>query len=188
MNTPWELLAKYFAKEANEAEKAEVEKWSHSHHDNTLLLEKLNFLFKKNPQSFTSDFKKFKDQDWETLYHKTIAADAKKVIWPMVWKLAASISFIIMALTSIILFNKRTPLLEVVTTNHTKEVWLPDSSYVLLNKNSKLTVAADYLKSSRKVNLLGEAFFKVKSNPECPFSVSSFEVSTTVLGTQFNVS
>jgi ferric-dicitrate binding protein FerR (iron transport regulator) len=188
MNTPWELLAKYLTNEATEAERAEVEKWSQSREDNSLLLEKLNFLFKKNPQSFKADFKKFKDQDWETLYHKTIASGTKKVTWPTVWKLAAAISFIIVALTSILFFTRREPLLEVATTDYTREVWLPDSSYVLLNKNSKLTVASDYLSDNRKVSLIGEGFFKVKSNPESPFSVSSYKVSTTVLGTQFNVS
>lgn len=187
MNTPWELLAKYFTKEANEAEKTEVKKWSQSHEDNSLLLEKLNLLFKKNPKSFTPDFNEFKDQDWEKLYRKTIATDSKTVLWPMAWKLAASISFIIVALTSILLFTKPQPPLEVATTDYTKKVWLPDSSYVLLNKNSKLIVASDYLESNRKVSLIGEAFFKVKSNPESPFSVSSFDVSTTVLGTEFNV-
>lgn len=188
MNTPWELLAKYFTNEATEVERAEVEKWSQSREDNTLLLEKLNFLFKKNPKSITPDFKQFKDQDWEKLYHKTLAADSKRVTWPMVWKLAAAISFIIVALSSILFFTRRESLLEIATADYTKEVWLPDSSYVLLNKNSKLLVESDYQNGNRKVSLIGEGFFKVKSNPESPFSVSTYEVSTTVLGTQFNVS
>lgn len=188
METPWELIAKYLANEATEAERAEVEKWSLSHEDNSLLLEKLNLLFKKNPKSFTPDFNVFKDQDWEKLYQQTIAGNSRRLLWPMVWKLAAAISFIIVALTSILLFTNREPLLEVATTDYTKEVWLPDSSYVLLNKNSKLIVTSDYLQSNRTVSLIGEAFFKVKSNPESPFSISSFEVTTTVLGTQFNVS
>jgi transmembrane sensor len=188
MKTPWELLAKYFTREANEAERTEVEKWSKSHETNAALLEKLSLLFKKKSELSTPDFNQFKDEDWEKLYQKILLADSHRNIWPKAWKLAASITLIIVALTSILLFISRQPLLEIVTKNYTKEVWLPDSSYVLLNKNSKLLVASGYQNGSRKISLLGEAFFKVKSNPQNPFSVKSFGVSTTVLGTQFNVS
>lgn len=185
MKTPWELLAKYYTNEATKDERIEVENWLNHAEDNLLLFETLAHFFKK---STNPDFIQFKEKDWEVLYKKTVLTDTHKSIWLPIWKIAATISLVFVAFISVIYLNKQTVLLEIVSTDHTKEVWLPDSSYVLLNKNSKLIVEAGYLKKERNVKLIGEAFFQVKPNHKSPFSVSSFDICTTVLGTQFNVS
>lgn len=187
MNTPWELLAKYISQEASESERVEVEKWAGRAEANSVLLERLSLLFQNNDQSHKIDFSQFKGEDWERLHQKTILGASKENEWAHMWKMAASISLIIAALASILYFIKQAPLLEITTTDQTQEVWLPDSSHVLLNKHSNLVVEAGYLGENRKVSLKGEAFFKVRSNPQSPFSVRSYGVSTTVLGTEFNI-
>ncbi|GCC53619.1 hypothetical protein SanaruYs_38640 [Chryseotalea sanaruensis] len=187
METPWALIAKYLTNEVSESERAKVVIWLNSDNANSILLERLRSMFEIKHKSGVTDFSQFQQEDWEKLQQKTILAYGKEVRWLPVWKIAASISLIIVAFVSIIYLNKQKPLLEIATTNHTKEVWLPDSSYVLLNKDSRLIVEGTYNEEMRKVKLIGEAFFKVKSNPTIPFLVSSFEVNTTVLGTQFNV-
>lgn len=187
METPWELIAKYLTNEANESERAEIERWSNSDKANFILLERLMLIFENKQKSSNTDFSRFQQEDWEKLQQKTIHAGKQQIRWLPVWKIAAAISLIIVAFVSIIYLNKQQALLEIVTTNETKEVWLPDSSYVLLNKDSRLIVEGAYNEETRQVKLEGEGFFKVKSNAQKPFSVSSFHVSTTVLGTQFNV-
>jgi len=73
----------------------------------------------------------------------------------------------------------------------TKSVVLPDGSSVVLNANSKLTIASDWnqVDSEREIWLDGEAFFSVihkKDNKV--FRVKTKEgVSVEVLGTTFNV-
>lgn len=76
------------------------------------------------------------------------------------------------------------------TSTHTSiaeraELELPDDSHVTLNALSNLTYNKNNWKKERKVNLDGEAFFKVEKG-------SRFEVITnfgivSVLGTQFNI-
>jgi ferric-dicitrate binding protein FerR (iron transport regulator) len=187
MKTPWELIAKYLTNEASESERIELEKWSKSDKANFILLERLKLVYQLKHNTLSIDFSQFQHEDWEKLQQKTINVGAKQVRWLPIWKIAASISLIIISFISIIYFNKQQPLLEIATTNDTKEVWLPDSSYVLLNKDSRLIVEGAYNEETRKVSLIGEAYFKVKSNPASPFSISSFGVNTTVLGTQFNI-
>jgi transmembrane sensor len=68
-----------------------------------------------------------------------------------------------------------------------KQVLLPDSSLVILNSNSSVSVPADYNQTNRLVQLSGAAFFKVRKNAARPFIVSTPAFSTTALGTSFYV-
>ena len=66
-------------------------------------------------------------------------------------------------------------------------VFLPDGSKVYLNSESTLSYDSDYDSKDRIVHLSGEAFFEVAENKLKPFRVVSHDVSTTALGTSFNV-
>lgn len=63
---------------------------------------------------------------------------------------------------------------------------LPDGSRVYLNEGSEITYSKSF-KNQRSVELSGEAFFEVMSDPRNPFSVHSGEIVVTALGTSFNV-
>eukprot|EP01137_Pigoraptor_chileana_P003296 Opistho-2@43272 len=66
------------------------------------------------------------------------------------------------------------------------KVILPDGSVVLLQPKTQLS----YNQSDRiyrQVNLKGEAFFDVKRDESRPFLIYSGKMTTTVLGTSFNV-
>jgi len=65
-------------------------------------------------------------------------------------------------------------------------ILLPDSSLVFLNADSQISFPKDFM-ANRQVILTGEAFFEVKKMEERPFYVQAGAVSTTVLGTSFNV-
>ncbi len=65
---------------------------------------------------------------------------------------------------------------------------LPDGSWVYLNSKSKISYPEKFSKKERKVELSGEAFFEVVHDEKHPFVVQTGEISTTVLGTTFNVS
>ena len=70
--------------------------------------------------------------------------------------------------------------------NEVKKVVLPDKSIVWLNKGTTISYAEDFDGNERKVNLKGEALFKVTKNAKKPFIVNSDEASAKVLGTTFN--
>lgn len=63
---------------------------------------------------------------------------------------------------------------------------LPDGSRIYLNKGAKVSYSEAF-KNQRTVELSGEAFFEVMSDPQNPFTVHSGEMLITVLGTSFNV-
>jgi ferric-dicitrate binding protein FerR (iron transport regulator) len=64
---------------------------------------------------------------------------------------------------------------------------LPDGTKVVLNSRSTLTYAAGFSESKREIKLVGEAFFEVAQDSLRPFIVYSGNISTTALGTSFNV-
>ncbi|RFZ90460.1 DUF4974 domain-containing protein [Mucilaginibacter conchicola] len=68
-----------------------------------------------------------------------------------------------------------------------KTIMLPDSTEITLNSSSALTLSSDFNQRNRRVSLVGEGFFHVKHNPAKPFIVSTGELQTRVLGTQFDV-
>ncbi|WP_299608239.1 FecR family protein [uncultured Aquimarina sp.] len=80
-------------------------------------------------------------------------------------------------------FNRST----VYTTNYGEQmtVQLLDGSEVILNSKSKLSYKKSDWNDSRKVVLLGEAFFKVTKGSN--FIVESNSGTVQVLGTQFNM-
>jgi len=63
---------------------------------------------------------------------------------------------------------------------------LPDGSRVYLNKGAEVSYSLAF-KNQRAVELKGEAFFEVMSDPQNPFTVRSAGMIVTVLGTSFNV-
>jgi transmembrane sensor len=63
--------------------------------------------------------------------------------------------------------------------------YLPDSSYIELNAQSKVTFHPYWYKIGRNVTLEGEAYFNVNSGKQ--FSVLSPKGKTAVLGTSFNI-
>ncbi|MDW5290160.1 FecR family protein [Formosa sp. PL04] len=99
---------------------------------------------------------------------------------------------VLLCITSSILFNiisSKTEFIEVVAQRGEQtKVLLNDSSVVYLNSGSTLKYPKAFAKNARVVTLEGEAFFKVKSNPEKPFIVTSNAFETKVLGTQFVIS
>lgn len=68
-----------------------------------------------------------------------------------------------------------------------EEVRLPDGTSICLNSGSHILYPKNFQGKTRTVYLVGEAYFKVKKNPEKPFIVHSSNMKVTALGTEFNV-
>lgn len=68
-----------------------------------------------------------------------------------------------------------------------KYILLPDSTQVWLNAGSTLEYPEYFDKDTREVTLSGEAYFDVKHAAEHPFIIHTGQISTTVLGTAFNI-
>jgi len=117
------------------------------------------------------------------------------------WSIAASIAVLI-SLAGAWLFRNRTGHTAEIGINATinKEtaaiirltdkqfVRLPDGSTVLMNEGAELTYNGQtFGAENRTVELKGEAFFDIASDPARAFIVESGSIRTTVLGTAFNI-
>ncbi|MEQ7800737.1 FecR domain-containing protein [Pedobacter sp. ASV1-7] len=105
------------------------------------------------------------------------------------------VAAILIALTGIYFYQSNITKLFNTTTKHQlarstterRQLQLTDGTKVWLSPNSTLSYPAKFDDNERKVILDGEAFFEVTHDAKHPFIIKSGEVSTTVLGTSFNV-
>lgn len=108
-------------------------------------------------------------------------ADTKKPIH-IVYKIAASLTFIIISLYALIAFNEVT--VEVGKTAFEK-VELPDRSIVHMNADSRIVYNKFLWNFSRKVTFEGEGFFEIQKGEK--FEIYSTLGMTQILGTSFNI-
>ena len=80
------------------------------------------------------------------------------------------------------------PMMTKSTTKGLKStVHLRDGSKVMLNSESSIAYPQYFTDSSRVIYLEGEAFFEVARDKSRPFTVIANGISTTALGTSFNI-
>lgn len=64
---------------------------------------------------------------------------------------------------------------------------LSDSTKVLLNQDSRLTIAEDFGEEARRVKMEGEIYFEVAKNAAIPFLIDHGVLETQVKGTSFTI-
>ena len=121
----------------------------------------------------------------------------KAKLLPIVWKAAAVILFFISVSFGVhYLFLDRVITEELVTVEQIEKfvplgakqtIRLGDGTVVRLNSGSKLTYPVQFSEGHRDVELVGEAFFEVARDESRPFTISTGDIRTQVLGTSFNV-
>jgi transmembrane sensor len=111
------------------------------------------------------------------------------------WQMAAASVMILCCLGAAVFFFKNTfmsapavSMQEVTDDGQQKTIVLKDGTKVKLNSGSTLTYPETFASDVREVTLKGEAFFSVTKNPDAPFIIHTGDVTTKVLGTEFNVS
>ncbi len=192
------LAAKYFAGQVSPAEEQDLLAWTDANPDHQKLFEEWTQTWALTEGAAVSPFETDLGAAWAKV-EAAIAEDGKpnaahpapKIVHlsKMVrrWSVAAAVLFAVAVATW--WFNRQPEqpqLVEIQTfAKEKKEVWLPDSSHVWLNENSRL--AYDPRFEQRHVSLEGEAFFEVVRLVERPFEIMSGSATTTVLGTSFNV-
>lgn len=83
--------------------------------------------------------------------------------------------------------TKKAPMVTVATAKgEKKEIHLKDGSIIVLNANSSLTYPETF-GNERRLQLKGEAYFKVHHEEDRPFIVQTHDVAVQVLGTSFNI-
>jgi len=129
--------------------------------------------------------------DNENLIPAVVSASGSRFV-PVFLKVAALI-LILMGTAAVIYFQmNRKPSSEIVQVNTDNETntlikTLNDGSVIYIAHNSSFSFPKEFENNSRNVELKGEAFFDIVSNPEKPFIIETDEALVEVLGTAFNV-
>jgi ferric-dicitrate binding protein FerR (iron transport regulator) len=206
-NISEELLARYLADTASEAERNDVEAWLAESEVHARELATYRLIWDHTASMKKSSAKVDTDAAWNKIKGK-MAANGASAAAPeakeartiefrpevrqrrlpvTVWA-AAMIAILVTAFGWFFLMSEKTPeSLQVATTNNTTEQLLPDGTKVFLNYNSKLTYPENFKGDLRTVSLQGEAFFDVKPDAAHPFVIQANGTEIRVLGTSFNV-
>lgn len=142
--------------------------------------------FEKLLSQYKVPVSKTKEQSWKELFDSIEGADQAKVVpfASYILRIAASLLVVIGLSGSIYFFVYGD--VEITIPKGSQLVhFLPDSSEIIINADSRLEYNKNTWFFNRSVRLNGEALFKVKKGSK--FQVETQNSITTVLGTVFNV-
>lgn len=157
--------------------------------DEKKIEEELKKIWNEIPVSNSDNEKK---ASWEEFQSKAFPRKKKKF---KVWHFASAAAILIFVSIGMLIYFNSSPfydegyLASNIIENKTSKVrtvFLPDNSKVILSPNSKIVYADDFNRN-RKIEIEGEAYFKVKKDKKHPFQVFCNATTTTVLGTSFTV-
>ena len=190
------LLHKRWTKTISPEELAQLEEWLASDEAFRREASSLETLWEKAAQS-SSSFQPDTNRAWERFRKEMQApAPARIVHIPRLWRVAASIAFLIAAAGLFWFQQSLRPGYKPVFASYVKietdsltmkADTLPDGSVVLVNSNTHFSYPKKQNGKTRNVYLNGEAFFQVRSDTDHPFVVHTSRGQITVTGTVFNV-
>jgi len=110
------------------------------------------------------------------------------------WRRAAAVAAVLVVVATVVYYVYQAPVEKITYAAKPPEqkqnrfIRLPDGSTVIVSAGSKLNYPSSFDGSvNREVYLEGQAFFDIKHNPAKAFIVHTGKLSTTVLGTAFNI-
>lgn len=186
-----ELIAQFLSGNATAAEQQQLEDWIEASAANRLHFLELREAWLATARSGNYDAL----SAWQEMRTQL----SPRLVWYAGWKKAIRIAasfilpFILGGSAMFAWVHKGTPGANdgMVTITSPKgattRIELSDGTEVWLNAGSKLQYAHSYNGLRREVKLEGEAYFKVQTNPQKPFTVKAADLRILALGTSFNV-
>ena len=184
-----ELLAKHLAGESSPEEAEAVARWLSEAPERSQYFEQLKWLWKRSADGLPAPTR---EVDTEAALQRvkarlksgpgmTVQLTAK------FWMRAAAVA--VLALAAVYWWGRepaRAPVTIAAGFSDLTDT-LSDGSVIALRERSGLTLAAAFNRKERRMQLKGEAFFKVAPDTSKPFIVEVRELEVTVVGTAFNV-
>ncbi len=188
----WELFIRQQANEIGPEDMAEFNSWKKTNPEANLLMEEV---YRHTDDADENEFSA--ESDWHDLKAMIASESDHKPtvvkIFPWIARVAAAI-LVVLGFTYIFYKQVQTdPHIRVLQTlistdnSSIKQVVLPDSSVIWLNKGSEILYPEEFSSDARFVYLKGEAFFEVAPNSDWPFIIQAGNSKTTVIGTSFNL-
>jgi ferric-dicitrate binding protein FerR (iron transport regulator) len=110
----------------------------------------------------------------------------ERTLLPVWFKAAAAVALLVTASVALWQWNA-TDMLHVSTLAGTQKVILSDGSIIWLKENSSLSYPEKFNGDTRNISFTGEALFEIAKDKDHPFIIQSGTLTTTVLGTSFNI-
>lgn len=190
-----DLIGKYLAGEAEQEEIHFVELWAKKNSENKQYLDHCRLIFDK-----TQEVKELQEFDTDAAWAKMKVKIGGSQVHPLGsaekkpdrnyhWMIAASV--IVVFGIGFFAYKMMAPSssqpVQLVAKAETKADTLPDGSEVFLNKRTELTYTYDKKERHHRVNLQGEAYFRIEHEEEKNFIVDVSGVYIKDIGTAFNV-
>ena len=182
------IIKDYLAGKANDKEMEQLAKWLELSEENSKRVfgeELIYHIGKPNPLATQEKISKAE----EKLFNKIAKEETKEHHLNLrnIIKYAAIFLIVLMVGGGMFTYLHRSKeYITVAAQDNIQHITLPDNSVVWLNKGASISYNKDFDGDERRVNIKGEALFKVTKNPEKPFIVSSNGATARVLGTTFN--
>lgn len=180
-----DLLTRYVAGEADDAQRLAVEQWAAAAPANALELGRLRAAW-----SMAEGAGDGPEVDVDSAWQRVAARTQGTKVIPLrpvrgnTLKWMAAAAAVVGAFFLVRVLMSGPPSQQLAAGNTFLRSALADSSTVTLSPGSRLAAT---MGDERRVELTGQAYFEVKRDEERPFVVDAGEVSVTVLGTAFEV-
>lgn len=196
-----DIILRFLNKKADDTNLQEIDKWISESAENAKWLFEMEEVWSLKDELKYSDKKQI-EKAYQSFLEKTGQSQKARIsIKPIYWKIAAvAAAVVIITLLAVNLFkissldsgyynlSTNINVNEIdVPRGQTVTLTLSDGTKVWLNADTKFIYPSRFSAKNRSVKIVGEGFFEVEHNKESPFIVQSGDVSTTVLGTKFNV-
>lgn len=187
-------LLNYLKGELSEKETSQVEAWYEASPDNRKILEQLYYTMFVGERvavmesvDVDNSFAQLKSviKRKENTVVRSRSVGWKRYAIPLVAFLTGIV--FTTGISFLTLKNKVSNYIVATTAGQRAQFVLPDGSKAWLNSSTQLSYKSSFWSNERQVALVGEAYFEVVHNDDSPFTVSSKNIKTRVLGTKFNV-
>ncbi len=193
-NIDIELIARHLSGESSASEEEELKRWLAEDQEHQGMLDQYRSVWEKLGR-IKSIAGIDLDAEWNILESRLqesgrtleLQATGKRSAGFYIGRIAvAAMLAVILTFSGFYLVN-RFGYKTLATMQETQELLLPDGSTVTLNQFSSLKYPRRFSGETRQIELEGEGFFEVESDPDQPFVINAHDVDIKVLGTSFNV-
>ncbi len=181
---PIALLPKYFAGEATDEERRQVDEWLTADNSHSKEFDEFSKLWNLTGKAAGKEDINL-EEEWKKLESVLHIKQIRIVSFSRIIQIAASVILVsTLAFWGIQISRIKT---EKAPAASLSVVTLPDGSLVSLNAGSRISFYKGFGLTHRKINLKGEAFFEVSKDKKLPFQVNTGQAVVKVVGTKFNL-
>ena len=187
------LIFKHLSGDTNKAEEKQLFDWIKERNENKTIFSEYQKVWAVSDTSLNPEIDAINlDEEWNK-FKNEVGFDDKLLIPKQktkkkfsVYRVAAAVSVILLiGVAALYILNPRQEV--IYAQNEVLESKLPDGTEITVNKNSSITYSKKFNKKERKVELAGDAYFKVEKDKTKPFIIDAESFYVEVLGTEFYV-